>query len=93
MKNNKITNKETINNKTANKKVFEFINCGYTVRIQDDSIKTQNMEVLKNGEVIANIKEIVLRLSGCVKVCYDLNGDLFDTLEEAIQTLDYNLNK
>ena len=86
MKNNKTTN-----NKTSNNKIFEFVNCGCVVRIQDDSIKTQNMEILKDNNVIGNVKEIVLRLSGCVKVCYDLNGDLFDTLEEAIQTLNYNL--
>lgn len=86
MKNNKITN-----NETTNKKVLEFNICGYTVRIQEEAIKTQNMEILKNNKVIGNIKEMVLRLSGCVKVCYDLNGDLFDTLEEAIQTLDCNI--
>jgi len=81
------------NEKMLNKNVIEFNVCGCVVRIQDEAIKTQNMEILKDGEVIGNIQEEVNRISGCVKVCYELNGDLFSTLEEAIQTLIYNLNK
>lgn len=66
---------------------------GCIVRIKDDSIKTQDMEIIQNEKVIGIVKEIVSRTFGCIKVCYELNGDLFDNLEGAIDTLLFNINK
>ena len=80
------------NNKTN--KFFEYNACDCIVRIKDNSIKSQDMEILKDDEVIGIIKEDVSRsYNGSISVCYDLNGDLFDSLEEAIETLIYNLDK
>ena len=82
-----------LNNNKENK-FFEYDVCDCTVRIKDNSIRSQDMEVLKDNEVIGIIREMVSRsYNGSISVCYNLKGDLFDSLEEAIDTLLYNLNK
>lgn len=82
-----------INNEKDNK-FFEYNVCGCVVRIKNKFIKSQDMEILRDGNVIGKIREDVSRgYNGCISVCYDLNGDLFDTFEEAIETLIYNLDK
>ena len=81
------------NNKKGNK-FFEYDVCDCVVRIKDKSIKSQDMEILRDGKVIGIIREDVSRTyNGCIAVCYGLRGDLFDTLTEAIETLIYNLDK
>lgn len=75
------------NNKKDNK-FFEYNVCDCVVRIKDKSIKSQDMEILRDGKVIGIIMEDVSRTyNGCISVCYGLMGDLFDTLVEAIETL------
>lgn len=82
-----------LNNNKENK-FYEYDVCDCIVRIKNNSIKSQDMEVLKDNEVIGIIREMVSRsYNGSISVCYNLKGDLFDSLEEAIDTLLYNLNK
>ena len=69
--------------------------CDFIVRIADKSIKTQDMEILTDDkEVLGTIREIVDRdaYDGCINVCYGLGNGLYDTLEDAIERLVYNLN-
>ena len=81
------------NNKKDNK-FFEYNVCDCVVRIKDKSIKSQDMEILRDCKVIGTIRKDVSRTyNGCISVCYGLGGDLFDTLAEAIETLIYNLDK
>ncbi len=90
MLNNKKVN--ISNNKTD--KFFEYNICGCIVRIKDNSIKSQDMEILKGNKVIGIIREMVSRsYNGSISVCYGINGNLFDSLEEAIETLIYNWDK
>ncbi len=79
--------------KNKTNKFYEYEVLGCTVRITDKSIKTQNMEILKNKQFIGNITEVVDRIECKISVWYNLKGDLFDSLEEAIDALLYNLNK
>lgn len=80
------------NNKTN--KFFEYDVCGCVVRIKDKSIKSQDMEILRDGKVIGIIREDVSRTyNGCIAVCYGLGNGLYDTLEETIERLIYNLDR
>lgn len=91
MLNNK---KENISNNNKTNRFFEYNACGYIIRIKDMAIKSQDMEILKDNEIIGTIREVVSRsYNGTISVCYSIKGDLFDSLEEAIETLIYNLDK